>query len=102
LAQRLRKCHEIEQKPCIWRGVILFSSTSVGRPEVGSFVEKVLVDTKMNMNQKHALVTKAASSIWGCIRQSVASRSPSPLLSSAEGISVVSHVVLGSPEQKGH
>ena len=34
----------------------------------------------MNMNQKHALVTKAASSIWGCIRQSVASRTREVIL----------------------
>ena len=34
----------------------------------------VLVDTKLNMSHKCALAAKAANSILGCIRQSVASR----------------------------
>lgn len=45
-----------------------------------SSVKNGLADTKLNMSQQCALVTKKASSIMDCIRQSIASMSEKVIL----------------------
>ncbi|GAB0208311.1 mitochondrial enolase superfamily member 1 [Grus japonensis] len=60
------------------------NSTHAGANQLeSSFAEKdlgVLVDTKLNISQKYALVAKAANGILRCIRRSVNSKSREVIL----------------------
>lgn len=54
----------------------------LGTTRLGSFTGKDLMDTKLTKSQQHALATKKADGILGCMR-SVPAGDTSPVLSTA-------------------